>query len=111
VKIAISCKGDRGLDDEVSEVFARAPYFAIVDVEDGEVRSVRVFKNPVSDYSHGVGPIIVERLANEGVELVITSEVGVGASALLKEHNIGYRVVEAGKTVREAVSEALSREA
>jgi len=111
VKIAISCKGDRGLDDEVSEVFARAPYFAIVDVEDCEIRSVRVFKNPVSDYSHGVGPIIVERLANEGVELVITSEVGVGASALLKEHNIGYRVVEAGKSVREAVNEALSREA
>ncbi|MGB9727991.1 MAG: NifB/NifX family molybdenum-iron cluster-binding protein [Nitrososphaeria archaeon] len=103
LKVAVTTKGDRGLDDEVSEVFGRAGTITVLDLVDGKVVNVQVVKNPAASYSFGVGPILVKTLADMKVDYVIAGEVGPGASQLLKENGIGYAIVNAGIKVREAI--------
>ena len=48
LRIAVATKKHKGLEDAVSEVFGKAKTFTIVDVEDGEVKSVQVIDNPAA---------------------------------------------------------------
>jgi len=109
LRIAIATKGRGGLEDAVSNVFARANTFTIVDVEDNEIKNVKVIENPASSYLHGVGPIVVKMLVDLKVNLVVAPEFGPGASTLLEHHNIGKVSVKASTTVCEAIREVLNR--
>jgi predicted Fe-Mo cluster-binding NifX family protein len=46
-----------GLNDVVSEVFGKAKTFTLVDVENGEVKDVKVVDNPAASYEYGSGPV------------------------------------------------------
>jgi predicted Fe-Mo cluster-binding NifX family protein len=46
-------------------------------------------------------------LVDEGVEAVIANELGIGASELLKQHNITIIPVKPSTNVAEAVKKAL----
>ena len=107
MKVAISTKGRMGLDDEVSNVFGRAETFTIVELNGGNVKGVNVVENPALSYPHGVGPIVVKMLVDAGVDFVITSELGIGASTLLQQHNIKWHIVRPGTKVRDAIEELI----
>lgn len=91
----------------VSEVFGRASAFAVVDVEDGEIKDVDVLENPAISYEHGAGPIVVKMLVDSGVNVVVGAELGPGASALLEQHKVVQIIVKPGINVRGAISKAL----
>jgi predicted Fe-Mo cluster-binding NifX family protein len=38
VRLAVPTKGDKGMRDVVSDIFARAATFTIIDIVDGEVK-------------------------------------------------------------------------
>ena len=85
-RVAIATDGNNGLGDVVSNVFGRAKTFTIVDVEDEKIIGVRVLENPALAYAHGAGPIAIKTLVDDGVEVVLANELGIGASDILKQH-------------------------
>jgi len=108
-RVAIPTKGQGGLEDVVSDVFGRANAFTIVDVEKGTIKNVKVLKNPAVSYKHGAGPIVVNMLIDNGVNIVIAAEFGPGVSTLLDQHKITKIKVNAGSNVSESLKNALSQ--
>ena len=106
-RIAVATKGRRGLEDTVSEVFGRSNIFTIVDVENGEIKGVKVIENPAVSYKHGAGPIVTKMLMDSRVNVVIAGELGPGVSVLLDQFNIRKITVKPGTQVAEAIREAL----
>jgi predicted Fe-Mo cluster-binding NifX family protein len=103
LRVAIPTKGQGGLEDSVSDVFGRANTFTILDIEEDTVKNVKVLKNPAVSYEHGAGPIVVKILVDAGVNVVLSGELGPGASALLKQHNVIMIAVKPGILVSEAI--------
>ena len=107
LKVAVAAKGLKGLEDEVSDVFGRARAFAIVETEGDQIKNVKVVDNPAVSYEYGAGPITTKMLADMGVNVVIASEFGMGASVLLKDKNIRAVKVKAGTNVCRAVDSVI----
>jgi predicted Fe-Mo cluster-binding NifX family protein len=105
-RIAIASDGNKGLEDTISNVFGRAKTFTIVDAENEKILGVRVLYNPALSYSHGAGPIAIKTLIDDGVEVVIANELGVGASEILQQHNISYIQAKPGTNVGKAIKKA-----
>ena len=106
-RIAVPTNGNRRLDDVVSNVFGRAKTFTIVDVENEQMVSAKVMENSAESYDHGAGPIVVKMLVDEGVNVVLSNKLGIGASELLKQFNITHFQVTPGKKVKETIKKAL----
>ncbi len=106
-RIAVATKEHGGLEDVVSEIFGRANTFTVTDVDDGEIKDVKVLQNPAVSYKHGAGPIVVKMLVDSGVNMVIAAELGPGASALLEQHNITIITAKPGNSVGETIRNAL----
>jgi predicted Fe-Mo cluster-binding NifX family protein len=106
-RIAVATDGKDGLEDVVSNVFGRAKTFTIVDAEDEKIIGVSVLENPALSYHHGTGPIAIKMLIDDGVEVVLANELGVGASDILQQHNIIYISAKPGTNVGEAIKKAL----
>ncbi len=107
MKIAIATNTG-GLDDTVSQVFARAPTFTIAEIEGGEIKDVRVIQNPAAAAGGGAGIQAAQILINEGVHAVIAGNFGPNASGLLAQTGIsmisapGTRVEDAVKSAEKA---------
>jgi len=108
VRLAIATEGERGLVDIVSNVFARAKTFTILDLEEGKVKDLKIIKNPAVSYKSGAGPIIVKTLADLGVNRVVASEFGPGASTLLEQLNVAKVKVNSGSRVSDIIKNILS---
>ena len=108
-RIAVATDGKNGLEDSVSNVFGRAKTFTIVDVEDERITNVSMLENPARSYPHGAGPIAIKTLIDNGVEVVIANEIGIGASDILKQHNITYIQAKPGTKTRNAIKNALRK--
>jgi len=107
LKLAIPTRGNKGLEDIVSDVFGRAETFTIIEICNGSIRSVNTLKNPAASYKHGAGPIVVKTLAEIGVTAVAVRELGLGASTLLDQNNIKKLKIRSGIPVKEAVKAVL----
>jgi predicted Fe-Mo cluster-binding NifX family protein len=109
LRIAISTRGEGGLEDVVSDVFGRANTFTVVDIEKGAIKNVKVLDNPAVSYHHGAGPIVVKMLVDLEVNMIIANIFGSGVTTLLDQHNITQITVDAGTLVTESVKSALSK--
>ncbi len=108
-RIAVPTKGREGLKDVVSEVFGRANAFTIIDAEEGKIKGVKILENPAISYKYGAGPIVVKMLIDTGVNMVLATELGPGASALLEQHDVATIAVKPGTSVKESVRKALKK--
>jgi len=106
VKVAIATKGSKGLWDEVADAFALAKTFTFTTIEGNRVH-VEVLDNPAVSLSHGRGGMVVQMLKGKGVEVVVASEFGSGALALLKENKIDKVVARAGTKVSDVIRDGL----
>ena len=98
MKICITASGE-GLDSKVDPRFGRCSYFVIYDPETGYVESV---SNASVAASGGAGIKAAETIANAGVNVLLTGNVGPNAFSIFSEVGIEVRVGVKG-TVREAV--------
>ena len=107
MKVAFATEGSEGLDAIVSQRFGRTRFFTIVDVdESGNVTNVKVIENPGFYAERGAGVKAVQRLIEEGVNVVVAGDFGPNALAVLR--GSGIRPVRvSGVTVREALTKAL----
>ena len=108
MKIAIPTNGG-GLNDTVAPVFARAPAFYIVEVdENGNVISEKIIQNPASAAGGGAGPMAVQTLINEGVEAIIAPQVGPNALGAIQAAGIRFYQIAPGTPVEEAIKAVTS---
>lgn len=104
-RIVIATVGYGGLEDHVSGEFGHSRTFTIVEVEDGVVRDVKVIGNPAGPMTHGRGPVVAKRISDMGVEVVISGELGPGASMILQELGISRIIVKPGFKVVDVLKE------
>ena len=107
LRVAVPTKGDKGLEDFVSEVFGRSEKFTILEIIDGSVVNVEVVENPAGGYEHGAGPIVVKMLKDMGVTAVAAREFGPGVTVLLEQSKIKMFKVEAGMQVGEIAEKVI----
>jgi predicted Fe-Mo cluster-binding NifX family protein len=98
VKIVVSSIGD-SLDAQVSPIFGRCPYLIVVDAESMDFQAI---PNAAVGASGGAGIQSAQFVAQQGVEVVLTGNVGPNAMGVLNAAGIKvYPVNE--MTVRQAV--------
>jgi len=108
MRIAVPTTGKRKLSNKIADTFSRAPTFTIVTIEDDEVKSVEVVNNPGETLERGAGPLAARLLKENNVDVLLTSEVGPGASSILESFDIKIKHVNQGKSVKDLVSEYLA---
>ena len=108
MKIAVSSTGP-GLDAQISPVFGRCPWFVIVEVKDKEIKSSKDLQNTAAVRPGGAGITAAQIVANEKVDVVITSNIGPRAFDVMRQ--LGIKIFIAGPgTVREVVQRYLKGE-
>jgi len=98
MKICVSAFSG-SLDAEVDSRFGRCAYFVIVDSETMDFNAI---SNESSSAAHGAGIQAAQTVANMGVEVVLTGNVGPNAFSVLSAAGIKI-VTGASGSVREAV--------
>ncbi len=98
MKVAISAAG-ASLDSPVDPRLGRARFFIIYELDDD---SFRLVENNFAQASSGAGIQVTTFLVNEGVEAVITGNVGPNAYRVLQQAGVKVYPGAAG-TVREAI--------
>ena len=109
LKIAVSATADN-MDAMVDARFGRCAYFVIVEVEGDEIKSHEVVENPGVTAMGGAGIQAAQTVANKGVEVVITGNIGPNAFNVLSETRIKVVTGVGGITVRDAVQKYLKGE-
>jgi len=102
VKVGLAVEDNSGLSSRVNSRFGRAPYLAIVELDDGEVASFKVVESPGASARSGAGIKTVQRLLEEGVKVAVAGAFGPNALTALEE--LGIDTLElSGITVEEAL--------
>jgi predicted Fe-Mo cluster-binding NifX family protein len=109
VKIAVSAMADN-MDAQVDPRFGRCAYFVIAEIEGNEVKGHKVIKNTGVQASRGAGITAGQIIANEGVEAVITGNVGPNAFNVLSQTGIKIYTGVVGVTVKSAIEKYLKGE-
>ena len=97
MKIAISATG-RGLDSNIDAKFERCRFFLILDIEKN---SLLPFENKTKDRPREIGGTVGPLIAKEGIDTVITSDIGPSAFDIFKQN--GIKIYQAEGIVEEAV--------
>jgi len=91
MKIAVPAK-EKTFESELDERFARAAYFLVYDTEDESYE----FFSPDNSQEHGVGTKIVNELSDQGIDAVISKNLGENALTALKAANIKSYIASDG---------------
>jgi predicted Fe-Mo cluster-binding NifX family protein len=102
VKIAISANG-KNLEDKVSEVFARCPYFIVAEIENGKIKSFEAIENEAGGRAGGAGIFAAKLMAEKDVKAVITKNIGPRAFEVLRQFNI--EVYQGEGEIKKAIEE------
>lgn len=106
IKICIGTCGKKGMGDEVSDTFAKANTLTLASI-DGNRAHLDVLDNPAKNMSSGRGRTIVPFIKSHGVKVVVASEFGLGAIALLEKAKIRMVVVPPGTKVDDIIRDGL----
>jgi len=90
--------GNKGMEDQVSEHFGRAPTFTVVDTD---TKKVEVLQN-VSEHMGGTG-LPPEHLSKAGVKIMLSSGMGPRAITMFQQFGIAVFFGARG-TVKETVA-------
>ncbi len=100
MKIAVTAENNNGLESLVAQHFGHAPFFMLVDVENGEVTTVQGVANPFAE-AHQPGQIptfIHEQKAN----VILSGGMGGRAIEFFEQYGIKAATGAAG-TVRQSL--------
>jgi predicted Fe-Mo cluster-binding NifX family protein len=105
VKIAVPTNKYEGLNDTVAYTFSRAPTFTIVTLIDEQVKDVKVIENNAAEMSQGAGPLAARTLKENGVNLILSSDIGPGAVNILETIDIKFERVDPGQMVKDIIKD------
>jgi predicted Fe-Mo cluster-binding NifX family protein len=103
MKICITARG-KILDSTFERHFARTPWFIFHDTETGRTEAIR---NGFVISDTRIGQNAVRLLKDNGLDAVITGEIGENARALLSGSDISLYLYSGSGTVRQAIDEYL----
>ena len=107
MRVAISVETNNALESVVAHHFGRCPYFAIVDVEDGQISNVENIVNPFyNNHQPGQVPGFI---SEQGANVMLSGGMGRRAIEFFEEYGIKTATGVAG-TVRYALERYLSGE-
>jgi predicted Fe-Mo cluster-binding NifX family protein len=101
MKVCVTSKGAT-LDSPTEERFGRAPYFIIVESENGSFEAI---PNSYADGSGGVGPKAAQILIEHNVKALISGLVGGNAREVLNAAGIAMYTYNAGGSVKDAIDQ------
>jgi len=99
MKICITSTGPN-LDSPIDPRFGRCAYFLIID-EEGKL--TKTVENTGVQAMRGAGISAAQIVANEGVDVIITSNIGPNAFSVLGSSGIKVFLAEFGATAKEAL--------
>ena len=109
-RAAVPVDKDKGLKSDISQHFAKAPYFLIVDLDKDEIKKIQMKKNPATTYDRKRGLKTVEFLKNEDVDILLfNGEVKEGPSYALSDELIDI-VKTNGKKLEDMLLNAVQKE-
>ena len=103
-RIAIPIVEDKGLESSVSLHFGSAPYFAFIDVEEGQIVGSYVKENEGAKLSHKKGIQAAHLLVEENVDVVLAGGIGEGPFHILGDNLIQIYSISKSMEIREAVN-------
>ena len=98
MKLCFTAQGAT-LDSPSEDRFGRAPYFIVVESEDGSFEAI---KNPYADGGGGVGPKAAQVLIENNVKALVSGQVGGNAREVLAAAGIAMYTYRAGGSVKDA---------
>ena len=98
MKICISSTG-KDIDASIDQRFGRCQYFLIIDVETMDVKNIQ---NESTLASGGAGVQAAQIVTNEGVDTVITGNIGPNAFQILQAAGIKVFIGAHG-TIKEVI--------
>ena len=107
--IAIPVKTNQGLDSELNPVLAHADSFLIVKTDGLKIKDFYLIKNPYSQEKMRTGLKTARYLAKEGIDTLITLEIGPIALHALRDEGINVCINQA-KTARGVIQELFNQE-
>jgi len=87
MKIAVSSTGQK-LTDNVSDVFARCPYFVIAEIENNKIQKTEIIKNKIAGQLGQAGISVAQLMAEKDIKVVIAKNVGPRALDVLNQFKI-----------------------
>ena len=103
MKIAVPSMGEKGLRDRVADTFSRAPAFTLVTIQEDKITEVNVIKNKAAEMRQGAGPLAARTLKENQVEVLISGDIGPGATNILETIDIRVEKAEPGTKIKEIV--------
>jgi cation diffusion facilitator family transporter len=102
-RIAIPIVEDKGLKSLAALHFGSAPYFALIEVEEGQISSFHVKENEGAKLSHKKGIQAAHLLVEEKVDVVLAGSLGEGPFHVLGDNLIQIYYLPKSVQIREAV--------
>ena len=107
MKIAITAENNNGLESMVAQHFGHAPYFILVDVEDGQVTATQSVANPfVNGHAPGQIPGFIQE---QHADVMLSGGMGGRAIQFFEQAGIQAATGASG-TVRQSLESYLGGE-
>jgi predicted Fe-Mo cluster-binding NifX family protein len=103
MKIAVPSKGEKGLRDKVDDTFSRAHAFTIITIQNNKIHDVKIVKNKAAGLTQGAGPIAARTLKENNVNMLISGDIGPGATNILETIDIRVEKTDPGQKIKKAV--------
>jgi predicted Fe-Mo cluster-binding NifX family protein len=98
--VAIPSSSDK-TDALIDERFGRCPFFCFYNTKTNDCE----FKeNTLKNITEGVGPLVVEFLAKNGIREVYACEFGPKAKNMLGKLNIKMRLIDGKQTIQQLIT-------
>jgi len=107
MKIVLSAQGDKGLEEQIDSRFGRCPFFVFIEIDKDkkEIINNKTIKNESAEQFGGAGTTSAQFVVNEGVEAVISSNVGPKAFQVLSQ--LGIDIYQGQGKIEDVIQEFL----
>ena len=87
MKIAINSTGQK-LTNNISNMFARCPYFIVAEIENGKVQKTETIENKIANQLGQAGISAAQLMAEKNIKAVIAKNIGPRALDVLNQFKI-----------------------
>jgi predicted Fe-Mo cluster-binding NifX family protein len=102
-KVGIPITQDRGLNSMTSAHFGNAPFFAFVEVNEGQIKSAHVKVNRATKRTRKKGIDAAHFLIDERADVVLACSMGEGPFHLLRDSSVQIYVLPEQVKIKEAI--------
>lgn len=99
MRIAIPAN-EKNIDSLVNACFSRCAYFCFYNTKN---RKIDFRVNTINDGGDGLGPLVTEFLANNGIKKIVAPGVGPKAKEILESLDIEVEIVSKGLMIRQII--------